>query len=291
MTAAEARNQGVALLGGSSPSPELDVSVILSHLLKTSRSVLAAHPELELGSLAPLFLDMIDRRSRGIPVAYLTGFKEFWGLPFRITPDVLIPKPDTEILVERAVSLLSNREAARSAHMLDVCTGSGCIAVSIKHACPGIFAAATDISEPALAVARCNAAAILGASDAISFFRGDLREGLPRCENTAYPNEGGWSLIVSNPPYIPTEQAKALLEDGRSEPLLALDGGTDGLDLVKPLARHAFAALACGGRLLVETGEYNAAAAAEYFKETGFTAILIHRDLENQERVVEGMKP
>jgi len=322
MTAAEAKKQGVALLGGFSSSPELDVSVLLSNLLGVGRSALAAHPELEMGSLETRFFELIERRRLGVPVAYLTGVKEFWALPFHVTPDVLIPKPDTEILVERAIDLLkrftstrgipaqaggqlpaqaldhSPAQAAGPIHVLDVCTGSGCIAISLKHACPRVHATATDISEAALAVARHNATALLGNPEAVTFLHGDLRDGLPPCRRAQPPDSTspvlsteGWSLIVSNPPYVPTKQAQALLLDGRSEPLLALDGGTDGLDLVKPLVRHAFGALSRGGYLLVETGEYNAAKAAEYFKHTGFIDILIHRDLENQERVVEGRKP
>jgi len=199
---------------------------------------------------------------------------------------VLIPKPDTEILVERAVSLaaaLHARSGGRPVRVLDVCTGSGCIAVSIAVSCPFAEVTATDISPAALAVARENAETLLpagtGSAHRIIFEMGDLRNGLP---------EGPFDLVVSNPPYVPAMVARELLADGRNEPILALDGGEDGLDLVRALIDSAGQSLAQGGRILIETGEYNAGAAAGYLNTAGFTAIVIHRDLENQERVIEG---
>ena len=274
----------------ASPTPRLDAEVILASLLELSRSTLIAHPELCLGDKEAAFLSSIARRATGLPVAYIIGVREFWGLPFRVTQAVLIPKQDTEILVERAISIIRTKQKATPAdtvRVIDVCTGSGCIAISIKHEIPSAEMTATDISEEALSVARENAAQLLPRDEAgavnpvIAFSREDLREGLPRAAH-------GWDLVVSNPPYVPDSVTNSLLSDGRGEPLLALSGGADGLDLVRALATAARAALAVGGILLVETGEYNAGTAAEYFRELGYSDVVIHRDLEGQERVVEG---
>ena len=192
---------------------------------------------------------------------------------------MLIPKADTETLVERALDLIKLRAAETlrdSVKVIDVCTGSGCIAVSIKHDAPKTEMTATDISPAALCVARENATRLLTGSLAensgtaiapIHFLQGDLREGIPK-------TEGGWDLVVSNPPYVPDSVAQDLLTDGRGEPLLALAGGTDGLDLVRALALLSREALAPGGILLVETGEYNAKEAAAFFHQAGYADVV-----------------
>ncbi len=276
MTASEARSQ--ALKVNSSPA---DISVLLAHFLGVSRSYLLAHPETPLGNTESAFFDAIALRAQGLPVAYITGIKEFWGLSFKVSPDVLIPKPDTEILVERAIEIIAQMN--RPIEVLDVCTGSGCIAVSLKHSCPDISVTATDVSAAALDIARTNGHNLLNHTTGIHFLQGDLREGLP-----AAVQHVGYPLVVSNPPYVPTAFTTELLADGRNEPALALDGGTDGLDLVRALARQARTVLAPKGVLLIETGEYNAKEAAIYLNELGFLDIVIHKDLEGQDRVVEG---
>ncbi len=269
-------------------TPGLDADLLLSKRLDLPRAFLMAHPERSLDGLEGAFFADIARRATGEPVAYLTGTREFWGLSFKVTPAVLIPKPDTETLVERALEILSVFPGAPA--VLDVCTGSGCVAVSLAHALPRSLVAATDISAAALEVARENAARLVGAGR-IAFEEGDLREGLPAPPATDTAAPQGWDLIVSNPPYVPSAVVPELLADGRMEPELALDGGADGLDLVRPLARLAFDSLRPGGRLLVETGEYNAREAARVFEACGFSDIVVGRDLEGQDRTVEGRKP
>lgn len=272
-------------------TPLLDADLLISSRLGVTRSYLMAYGERELGSETEPFLIDLEQRAKGIPVAYITGFREFWGLPFAVTPAVLIPKPDTETLVELALSLLAARAASigsPTAHaplsVLDICTGSGCVAISIAHDRTDTLITATDISAEALAVAQSNAERLLE-PNRITFIQGDLREGIPTA-----PTPDGWDLIVSNPPYVPSLITDELLSDGRGEPRLALDGGIDGLDLVKELARQAFPVLRNGGILIVETGEYNARSAAAYFERCGYCDIVVHKDLEGQDRVVEGRK-
>lgn len=283
MTVSELRKHALTQLS-TTQTPELDIAIFLSIILKKTKSQIMAHPEIEVSlDQEKQFFDAIDQRKSGLPVAYITGTREFWGLSFHVTPSVLIPKPDTEILVERALSILETHSKKKQIppQVLDVCTGSGCIAIALKHSIPEVNITATDISTQALTIAKYNSEKIVDGT--ITFIEGDLRTGLPSTPE-------GWNLIVSNPPYVPSTTAHSLLEDGRNEPLLALDGGTDGLDLIRELIPQAFKLLASDGYLLIETGEYNAQETVTYFKLHGFIDIVIHTDLENQDRVVEGKK-
>lgn len=301
MTVERARTCALSILTSSRryteqpfTTPGLDISVILSHFLKVNRSYLLAHGEAELGETEEVFFDAVHLRSNGLPVAYITGTKEFWRLPFKVTPAVLIPKGDTEILVERAIAIIGlfgqTDLFQTTVRVLDVCTGSGCIAVALKHSCPEIEITATDISQSALEIARQNAQSLLphpaDGTSPIRFIQGDLQNGLPLSDG-----HSPYHLVVSNPPYVPTKTAIELLKDGRREPLLALDGGTDGLALIRPLVYHARKALVPSGILLLETGEYNAKRTGDYLNTMGFVDIVIHKDLEGQYRVVEGRQP
>lgn len=270
-----------------SGTPVLDASILLSHTTGIPRTRLMAHPEISIDEWEDQFFTLVSRRIAGEPIAYITGKKEFWGMDFIVSPAVLIPRADTEILVERALVII--RESGRSpVHILDACTGSGCIVIALAASADTGDFTAFDISPGALAVAQQNANNHLTDEQDIIFIEHDLRQGLPRCKSSC---DGRYSLIVSNPPYVPADVARDLLTDGRGEPLIALDGGADGLDLVRLLLDHARQSLAHGGTILVETGEYNAKDAAEYFKECGFTDIVIHPDLAGQDRVVEGKNP
>ncbi len=298
----------------TSPSPKLDAEVLLSYCLGFSKTELLLKRDYEVPSDKEAWLrDATARRATGIPIAYITGHKEFYGYDFIVTPDVLIPKPDTEILVERAVDVILSMMDARGENLLticDMCTGSGCIAIAVAKTLledervpadqlPKFTLA--DISEPALDIARRNAAALLGNRpdsalilSRFNFVRTNLFDAISEAIK--------YDVILSNPPYIPHTMVDELLQDGRSEPRLALDGditldgdrattqsgepANDGLTIIRNLIPQAQTHLAPRGTILMETGEYNAKATTAIAEETGFNT-EIHRDLEGQLRVVE----
>lgn len=235
--------------------------------------------------LAPQELEAIralfKRRRTLEPVAYLRGFREFYGRPFRVDKRVLVPRPDTEILVEVALERLRGRDLG--ARIVDLCTGSGCVAVTLKLERPTITVDATDLSPGAIEVARDNAQR-LGAVWNVRFATGDLFAplGAPRPI---------YDLVVANPPYIPSGEIPGLQADIRDhEPHLALDGGNDGLDLVRRIAREAPAWLRSGGALAMEIGAGQAAEVERVFVSNGFRDVKRARDYGGHERVVSGTR-
>lgn len=223
-------------------------------------------------------------------MAYITETKEFYGRDFFVNPSVLIPKPDTEILVHRGIEIISKKLQGNSqVKLVDLCTGSGCVAVSVWKELESSFDVrkmsffATDISSDALSVAKKNC----------SFHRCDIKFLLSDLlQAKELVNLDG---IISNPPYVPNKIATKLLKDGRSEPLLALDGdcngSEDGTGIIAKLLPQGFASLKPGGFIVLETGEYNAELTAKLMEQTGFVDIRIHADLSGMLRVVEGWKP
>jgi release factor glutamine methyltransferase len=232
----------------------LDAEVLARHVLGWDLARLVAHNR---EPVTPEFLERfqaaIERRARHEPVAFITGHREFWGLDFAVTPATLVPRPETEMIVEEALRLLP---ASESATVLDIGTGSGCVGVSIAHERPGVTVIATDLSHAALLVARRNARTH-GVDSRVRFVRTDLSTGIGAHVN----------VIVSNPPYVPEVAAPALLPDVlRYEPHTALFGGTDGLSVVRRLFTEARRNLAPGGAFIVEFGfgqEDDVRAAAE----------------------------
>ena len=328
MTIREARRSAIGLLESSalskqvSPTSALDVDCLLCAVLHTNRSSLLAHDEQTLSpSQYKAFCKAVEKRQTGLPVAYIVGHKEFFGFDFCVSPAVLIPKSDTELLVELALAEIKKRvcvlkESANGGtgkctgttqahggkpqlYIADVCTGSGCVILSIlktleqKHSelCKNIRLAcrASDISKKALRVARKNAARLLDGSaiEKPRFFCADL---LGFGSPSGSVSENRYDIIVSNPPYVPSKTAAELLEDGRSEPLSALDGGKDGLDIIRRLVPQAFTALKKGGVFLVETGEYNAGETRSLMTKSGFIDIVTYNDLGGLPRVTRGIK-
>ncbi len=283
-----------------SPTPQLDVDVFLEELLECNRTFILTHRDFIIPRklLEKLFYWSCLRRT-GFPVAYITGKKEFFGRQFFVTPSVLIPKPDTELLVELALNFLKQK---KNATLCDMCTGSGCVALSIfsemkESGCSPVdfftdFVMG-DISAAALEVAGKNICRLVPENERhlIRMVQGNLFENV----------QEKFDIIVTNPPYIPHVMAAALLDDGRSEPLLALDGdinengnssGTDdGLDIIRRLVKQAALHILPGGTLIMETGEYNAEDASRLFEAAGFCNVHIEKDLAGQLRDVCGIWP
>ncbi|HEY8368338.1 MAG TPA: peptide chain release factor N(5)-glutamine methyltransferase [Thermodesulfobacteriota bacterium] len=278
-------------------SPRLDAEVLLADALGLGRAALIARrPEPLPGDALEAFEARVARRAAREPVAYIIGRREFYGLEFEVTRDVLIPRPETELLVEEALGNLPGVSLARAgAHaprapeaeaapstprVVDVGTGSGCIAVAIAVHAPAARVVAVDASDAALAVARRNAARH-GVAGQIEFVRGDLLAGL----------DGPFDLVVANLPYVSTEEIETLMPDVRLyEPALALDGGAgDGLALVRALVGQSVGRLASGGLLLLEVAAGQAARVADLLWSVGaFSDVSIRRDLAGIERIVRG---
>ncbi|MCR5605541.1 MAG: peptide chain release factor N(5)-glutamine methyltransferase [Treponema sp.] len=291
MTIQQAKINGIKTLKAS-PSPELDCDCLLQFVTKKNKTFLLFHRDTELTpSQITLFQDSLKQRETGLPIAYITGEKEFFGRNFYVNPDVLIPKPDTETLIEEAISILEklHENNNKTIKIADICTGSGCIAITIalealERNIP-IEITATDISEKALTVAKKNCENLLAENkNVISFFQGDLF-----CDI----NEN-FDLILTNPPYIPSNEVDELLKDGRNEPRLALDGDEqgsfDGLGIIRRLIPQIKAHLVQNGCFIMETGEYNAEEAAKACEMQGLNKIHILKDLSNQLRDVIGYK-
>ncbi|MBO7135461.1 MAG: peptide chain release factor N(5)-glutamine methyltransferase, partial [Spirochaetaceae bacterium] len=282
----------------STATPELDSSLLLAHVLGCQKNELLLRAENKVSAEdTAAFAKLLFKRADGMPVAYLTGRKDFWKSTFEVSPAVLIPKPDTELLVELAAKLVEERAHAQpgTLNIADVCTGSGCIGISVfqvaldLHINPADMKfVLSDISKGALDIAQKNARSILGENaQNISFVQGDLLE--PFLAGTKAPQH--FDIILSNPPYVPSSVTDELLLDGRSEPRLALDGGKDGLDIIRRLIPEVWQALNKNGILLIETGEYNAAQTAALLKEAGFADVQTFDDLGGQPRVTQARKP
>ncbi|MCX5861623.1 MAG: peptide chain release factor N(5)-glutamine methyltransferase [Deltaproteobacteria bacterium] len=270
---------GRYLAGKGVSSPRLDAEVLLAHSLGTDR----LHLYLNLDR--PLLLherdryrDLVRRRAEREPVALITGTKEFWSLPFRVAPGVLIPRPDTEILVD---VVLEEIKGIASPRVMEVGTGSGAVAVSILHENPKATVLATDVDTLSLQIAWLNAkeAHVNGSLDcAASDLFSAIRPGR------------GFDVICSNPPYIPTENIPALEREIRDfEPQRALDGGPDGLDVIRRLSVHARDYLKDSGAIILEVGDGQADSVADILSDLGgFSAIYKFLDLAGKLRVVKG---
>lgn len=261
----------------------LSAELLLSHVLEVPRIKLYTDYERSLSEkdLAS-FRDLVRRASEQEPIAYLTGTAHFFNLEFEITRDVLIPRPDTESVVENVLQLARNQAGFESPRVLDLCTGSGCIAAAIAYHLKSAVVTATEISPAAAAVARRNIER-LGLTGRVLVEEGDLFEPLSRIVD-AQP----FNLIVSNPPYIPTGQIEMLDRSVRCyEPIKALDGGLDGLDFHRRILVEAPARLLAGGRVYLEIAFDQGPQAGELGKTFGaFEDVKILKDFAGRDRVL-----
>ena len=252
----------------------LEAQILLGKVLGVSRAWISGHGDEPVNPACVAdFRELVRRRRVGEPVAYLVGRREFYGRDFRVTPDVLIPRADTETLVETAFEKLPQH---RQANVLDLGTGSGCVAITIALERSAVHVTAVDVSAAALDVARDNAAT-LGAD--VEFFQARWFEGLPGHR---------FDLIVSNPPYVAQDDPHLQQGDLRFEPLTALVSGRDGLNDIRIIVTGAPAYLRAGGWLLFEHGYDQAEVCRDLLRDAGFGEVISRADLAGLPRVAGG---
>jgi release factor glutamine methyltransferase len=282
MTLDEALRKGEAQLRlGSHPDrARRDAETLLLHVVRRERAALLARwKEVLDAEEAARYMELIERRFEGEPIQYILGETEFYGLPIRVTPDVLIPRPETEHLVEKVLDLAAGFANPR---IVDVGAGSGAIAVTLAHKLPQAQITAIDLSSAALAVARENAEQN-GVTSRIRFLRGDLLEPV---------GEERFEIVVSNPPYVASSDRAALAVEVREfEPALALFAGEDGLGVYRRLIPAALAALVPGGSVALEIGFDQSPAISDLLARAGFEQIEFVPDLQGIPRVACARRP
>lgn len=251
---------------------KLDARLLLEELCGTDRNDLLVHGDRPVTEQQEnSYVNYIELRSRHIPLQHITGYQEFMGLRFKVTPDVLIPRQDTETLVEEVLKNLHD-----GMRILDLCTGSGCILLSLLRYSNDCVGVGVDLSKKALAVAEENAGSLRLTAE---FVQGDLFE----------PVTGKFEIIVSNPPYIPSNVIPTLMEEVREhDPLMALDGKEDGLYFYREIIGQASEYLYPGGMLFLEIGCEQAEAVTELMKNAGYRDVTVCKDLAGHDRVVSG---
>lgn len=255
-------------------TPFLDSSVILQSILNISKERLfASFPDPVSQADLIKFMSAAKARAEGDPVAYITGHKEFFGLDFHVNRNVFIPRADTETVAEALVELV---EKSGEKRILDLCTGSGCIAISVKHACPHADVCASDISEEALALFKKNSHDILGFT--LKTFKSALFENI----------EGEFDIIVSNPPYLTEEETSKMKKEGWPEPETALDGGKDGLDFIRAITKGSRKYLKDRGYLIFEADPFQMKSISEELKKNSFSDIMIKKDIAGRDRAIIG---
>ena len=252
------------------PDADIDAWYLLSYVTGLDRAAFFLHGDEPMAEPDMIrYRDLVTKRGERIPLQHLTGEQEFMGLDFHVNEHVLIPRQDTECLVERVLPYVDGKR------VLDVCTGSGCIAIAIAKLGKPFIVHGVDISEEALAVARQNATEL---NASVELFAGDLMTRM----------DGQYDVIVSNPPYIPPSVIEGLMPEVRlHEPMLALDGGQDGLEFYRRIEGQAVTRLAPNGRLFLEIGCEQAAAVAEILQKQGYREVQVFQDLAGKDRIVQ----
>ena len=283
MTFNDLLREGVSLLAEAGiEDAKTDAAILLEYLTGMDRHEMLMRGQEALGEgeaeIKDKYLGLLKRRKLREPVQYITGMADFMGLRFRVNENVLIPRFDTEFLVEELMI-----EIGDGASLLDVCTGSGCILLSLMSYKNGIKGAGTDISEEALATAEENERAVFSGRESehepVDWILSDMFENV----------RGAYDYIVSNPPYIQSEVIDSLMSEVKDhEPRTALDGGRDGLDFYRIIALNAGRHLKRHGKLFLETGYDEAEAVSGLLRENGFTGIKIKKDYAGNDRVVIG---
>lgn len=284
MTYRECYERGVAALQKAEvPEAELDARLLLEYVCSTNRNTLLVHGDMPLtAEKAAAYEALLEKRGRRIPLQQITGEQEFCGLSFFVNEHVLIPRQDTEILVEAVLKQLKSGMS-----VLDMCTGSGCILISLISLSEGIKGAGADISEQALFVAKQNGRRLLSEEKQPEWFLGDLFAALSDEKSTEK-----FDVIVSNPPYIKSAVVEELMPEVREhEPKTALDGREDGLFFYREIIKESKAWLKKGGRLFFEIGYDQGEALKKMLCEAGFLEVTILKDYAGLDRVAAGKLP
>ncbi len=259
-----------------SDDARLDSQVLLAYTLNVSRTWLFTWPDKALdGVTLTAFNALIEERKNGTPIAYITGYRDFWSLRLKVTPDTLIPRADTELLVETALTL---KNVEKPCDVIDLGTGTGAIALSLANECPSWRITATDINPKTLAVAKENAQTL---ELAVSFKESAWFDAI----------NDRFDLIISNPPYIESDDPHLQQGDLRFEPAGALASGKDGLDDIRLLVKQALKHLKKDGYLLLEHGFQQADAVRNLMTKAGYTDIETHQDIEDRDRITLGKIP
>jgi len=279
---------------GSAETPYLDALVLLSHALgEPTERVMASLPDELAPEPSARFAGYVEQRCAGLPVSYIRGVKEFYGREFVVSPAVLVPRPETEVLVEEALRLVdllaatARSPAAAPLHVHDACTGSGCVAATIAGERPSIRVSASDVDENALVIARTNASRLT--ADRVAIWQSDLLARL--ADESARRELPTPQIITANPPYLTDTEYTTMREAGWPEPARALAGGDDGLAVVRELAAQAVTALPHGGYLVSEIGPEQGAAGRAVFETAGLVDTRVRADLAGRDRVVTGRRP
>ena len=257
------------------PESDLDARLLLEYSCGITRSDVLAHGDREAGEeKEALYFELLEKRAKRIPLQHLTGTQDFMGLSFQVNENVLIPRQDTEVLVEEVMKDLHSGSA-----ILDLCTGSGCILISLLYYSNDCRGVGVDVSGKALEVARKNAGELIKGKD-VTFLEGDLFEKV----------EGKFDVMTSNPPYIPSKAVEELMPEVRDhEPRMALDGREDGLHFYRRILKECPPYLNGGANVFFEIGYDQGEAVSGLMKENGFMEVKTIKDYAGQDRVVTGV--
>lgn len=270
--------QAITQLEMHSESARLDAEILLASVIMKTRTYLFTHPELILTKAQwHTFQHLLNQRESGVPIAYLTGNREFWSLPLKVSEDTLIPRPETELLVELTLNLLADKT---NAQILELGTGSGAIALAFASERPDWQIIACDCSEAALQTAEENAARLNITN--VSFYHSDWFEKINAKQH--------FDAIVANPPYIAADDPHLRLGDLRFEPSLALVSGKDGLEAIKHIIQHGLARLQVDGLLLLEHGFDQKSAVGSMLNDHGYGQVQCWQDWQGNDRVSGGKR-
>ena len=278
-TLKELLEHGKQFLGSSA----IDAALLLAKASGLSREQLYSRPDYQLDQKqCTYYFELLERRHNGECIAYILGKKEFWGLELFIGPAVLVPRQDTETLVEAVIAILRSKPDC-NLPILDLCTGSGAVAIALKHEFPNRDVYASDISEKALQYARQNAGNL---NCTINLFQSDLFEAFLSNKNSITHSSMRFSLICANAPYVPAKDIAGLPLEVQNEPRIALDGGSDGLEIIRRIINDAPLYLENGGSLVLEADPSQMEAIAELMQKRGFNKAQVFCDLAGKNRII-----